>query len=242
MDKRIIAGLFSILLFVTLITGFKGQQSFVFAEEETVKIAVDKCNLYLEPRIQYEPNENGIVLQLTLGEVLNLQGDKVAGIDECELYFYHAWIVKNEVRYDGYIISEFVMSTDNSSLKRTLDPNARALRNTKVYTSTNEADVMFLLGEEVNLLQYEDIKIIDGYNAGKAFHKIMFERNEIVYTGYIKTQDLLVEGFDGTIILVVFIFILVGSITLSIFLNTRKKRKKAAKKLNKQVNNTSKPQ
>ncbi|MDD4110394.1 MAG: hypothetical protein PHS54_02445, partial [Clostridia bacterium] len=81
--------------------------------------------------------------------------------------------------------------------------------------------------DEVNLERFEEIKIIDGYDRAKTFHEIMFEKEGIIYTGYIKTSDLLVEGYNPMFILAMFIFIIVFSIAISILFTTRKKRKKS---------------
>lgn len=227
MKKSYFLGFCFTLIFA--FSAFFSQANIVYAEQETVQVIVNSCNLYIDAKIDYsseEPETDGVILELSFGDILEKKSQELDAEDSSQFKFYWVSVTKNSIVYEGYIIANFVMSTDNVSLARTLDPNAKAIRETYVYSADNESNKLILNGEEVSLDQYQDIKIIDGYDAAKPFHKIMFEEEGVIYIGYIKTSDLLIEGFDGTLILVVFIVILVLSIASSIFFTTRKKRKK----------------
>lgn len=196
-------------------------------EERNVKV-VTECNLYEEAKLNYS-DDNGILLKLEFGETLKVRGEIIEGEDN-DFYFYPVEITKNEQTYEGYVISNFVADETNIALERTLDPNAKTLNQAQIYSAPSENNKFVLAGKEVVLEKYEGIKILDGYDKSKEFHQIMFEIDGTVYTGYIKTSDLLIEGFNATIILVVFIFVLVALIAFSIWKTTQKKRRKTSKK------------
>jgi hypothetical protein len=219
MKKLLIICLF-ILLSIIPFSGIKQ----VVADSENQFQVITKCNLYKEAKINYE-EENGIVVQLFFGDVINVAGEPVKEENE-DFYFYQASITKNGTEYNGYVIINFVTSVDNVGLERTLDPNAKTLNKANIYTAKDENEKFVLGDKEVVLDQYQGIKVLDGYDRSKNFHQIMFEVDGNIYTGYIKTSDLLVEGYNATTLVVVFIFILVAGIALSIFFTTRKKRKK----------------
>ena len=77
---------------------------------------------------------------------------------------------------------------------------------------------------------YKDAPLVEHKITEDEKRKAIFEYENQILTGYVKTSDLVVEGFNGTIILIVFIFILVISIIVSIIVATKKKRKKAKNK------------
>lgn len=193
------------------------------SEPQKVQV-ISNCIMYESPKINYSEENEGVVLELFFGDVLYKESDEIEG-EDCEFDFYLLSITKNATTYNGYVITKFVMRKENIALGRNLDSNAKTLNIASVYSSDKGDSSMIINGEEVVLERYEDIKIVDGYNRARAYHEIRFEKNGVIYTGYIKTSDLLVEGFNSTTILIVFIFILVGSIAFSIYLNTRKKRK-----------------
>jgi hypothetical protein len=185
-----------------------------------VKI-ITGCNLY------ETADENSSVLEvLNFGDLLYVSGDKIEG----ENFSFYP-ITKGET--NGFVISSFVMDTANTALKRTLDSNAKTLDQSQIYSTASEEDKILINGEEVVLEKFEEIKIIDGYNKSKEFHQILFEIDGEIYTGYIKTSKLLVEGVNSTLIIVIFALVIAGSIAFSIFWTTRKKRKRASKRLSK---------
>lgn len=204
-------------------------QTQIYADTLNQVQVISDCNIYLSNKLDYA-EEEGIILELSFGEILEITGSAVVG-EDCDFTFYPVEITKDGNLYEGYVITNFVMSIENVALERTLDPNAKTINEAQIYFAENENSKLVINGEETILSQYEEVKIVDGYDKTKEFHKIMFEEDGVIYTGYIKTSDLLVEGFNATVISVVFIFVLVGSIVLSIYLTTRKKRKKQAKKL-----------
>lgn len=218
MKKLIICLL--ILLSLFPLSGIKQ----VFGDSENQFKVITECNLYKEAKITYE-EENGILLELSFGDVVNITGEPVKE-EISGFYFYSASITRNEIEYQGYVITNFVTNIENIGLERNLDPNAKTLNKANIYTEKDENSKFILNGDEVVLEKYQGIKILDGYEKSKNFHQVMFEIEGNIYTGYIKTSDLLVEGYNATIIVVVFIFVLVGGIAISIFFTTRKKRKK----------------
>lgn len=218
------------LVIVTGLLVFFAQPTTAYAVNEKVQVITETCKLYKSPKLDYsaeDPEADGVLLTLSFGDILSKNGsDEIAAEDLSGFYFYSVSIDKDGTNYEGYIIINFVMNASDLPLERKLDPNARTLRRANVYSNKSEENKLVLSGEEVVLEQYQDVKILDGYSAAKDFHEIMFELDGTIYRGYIKTSDLVVEGFDGTIILVVFILILVLSIAFSIYMTTRKKRKK----------------
>lgn len=199
-----------------------------FGESEKQAKVTTECNLYKEAKLNYT-EEEGIVLKLSFGEILSIVGEPIKD-ENSSFYFYFASITKNESEYQGYVITNFITSTTNSGLGKRLDPNAKTLNQSNIYNSKDENNKLILNGKEVVLEQYQGIKILDGYDKSKNYHQIMFEIEGNIYTGYIKTSDLLMEGYNATIILVIFIFVLVTGIAISVFFTTRKKRKKILKK------------
>lgn len=194
----------------------------VFAEEGKKVKVITECNLYKETKLNYA-EDNGVLLKLEFGDILEITGESIKGEDN-DFYFYPVLIIKSDVEQEGYVIVNFV--TDETSLEKKLDPNAKTLNLSQIYSTPKEEDKFRLEGKDVVLEKYVEIKIVDGYDKSKKFHQIMFEIDGTIYVGYIKTSDLLIEGFNATIILVVFIFVLVALIAFSIWKTTRKKRKR----------------
>ncbi len=213
-----------VLLFFTFIFGFVFTNNInVYAQDEKAVQVINECLLYSDPTINEEDNL-GV---LHFGEVLTVNGDIVDGVNS-SFKFYN---VSTQDDKTGYVIVNFVMSIEDKALSKTLDPNAKTLNEANIFVTNSDENKMILDGTEVKLEKYEEIKIIDGYDKSKQFHEVMFEIDGTIYTGYIKTSDLLVEGFNATLIAVIFIFIIVGAIVLSIYLTTKKKRRKQAKLL-----------
>lgn len=198
----------------------------VSADNSQVKVIMS-CNLYSNPKLIYEEGEEGILATLSFGEVLNVVGE--AGGEDTDFDFYYVSYQSDTLKY-GYVIKNFVMNAKINSLERMLDPNAKTLNKANIFISKDGINKFLIGGEEVTLNQYEPIKIIEVFDSSKVFHKIMFEIEGVIYTGFIKTSDLLVEGYSATTIFIIFILILVLSIIWSIYWTTRKKRKKQARK------------
>lgn len=237
--KKIFAVLFLLIVAIfpfNKITNLSAETT----SSNVVKVVSDFCYLYLTTTNLSSSGSDNI--RVEYGTELELIDDEGTGkkagevISTGDYKFYY-------VQYKSYkryvLISNVVSEETNTSLKKTLDSNAKILNDkTKVYkTALATEENRIQIGENnVELQQFQEIKIIDGYDKNKEFHKIMFEENGEILTGYVKTSDILVEGFNGTIILIVFIFVLIGSIVLSIVLSTRKKRKKL--KAKEQKNNS----
>lgn len=162
---------------------------------------------------------------IELGEELTVTGEEELDASS-GFNFYPVSYNKDGNNYTGYIIKNFVIKIENLPLKKSLDPNAKTIKEAQVYNDKSEENKLQIEGENIILKQYQEIKIIDYTDSD--YKKIMFEIDGEIYTGFVKSTDVIVEGFNATIILIVFIFALAGSIALSIFLTTRKKRKKKA--------------
>lgn len=216
--KKILGVLFLLCLFAIPV-GFGN----VYAQEsQTVSVCANECSIFAEAA-----SDSDVLFKATFGTEFELNSQElfISG----ELSFYQVKLPSGGV---GYILSN-AASREASSLNRGLDPNAKILNHdTPVYSIAvaAEENLLTIDGENIKLNQYQEVKIIDGYDKNKEFNQIMFEINGTIYTGFVKSSDLIVEGFNGTIILIIFIFLLVASIILSIILTTRKKRKKAKNK------------
>lgn len=220
---------FSIVVIVLLIFIFPiFQIKSVKAEDNTFKV-ITECSLYESPKLNYDEG-TGIITTLNFGEILQVNGQEEG--EDCDFLFYSVSLEKNGENLNGYVISYFVVESNITSLARILDPNAKILKTTNVFNSPDVANKMILGENEVVLQQLQDIKIIDGYDKSKVFHKIMFEQDGAIYTGYIKTSDLFVEGVNPSFILAIFIFLIAVSIAFSILYSTIKKRKKLKKNEN----------
>ena len=187
-----------------------------------VVVCVNECSIFSQASTDADVLET-----FSFGQELNLNSQEkfISG----DLTFYQVKIESGV----GYVLANAVLFKSHA-LKKELDPNAKILNEkTPVYTSqqNKEENILIINGENVLLKQYQEVKIIDGYNENKAFSEIMFEIDGTIYSGFVETKNLVVEGFNPTIILVIFIFLLVASIILSIVLSTRKKRKKSKAKI-----------
>ncbi len=202
---------FALLIFIPTISS-------VDAETSKVKVSVSSC------AVLDSPNETAnVLLTATFGDEFEVVGTATTG----ELMFFQVKIPNSET--NGWILKNAVSDANSSSLEKTLDPNAKTLNeNVKVFSTKQleNGSEIIISGQPVLLKQFQEVKIVEEYNKNNDSTKIMFEFENQILTGYIKTSDLVVEGFNGTIILVVFIFILVISIVVSIITTTRKKRKK----------------
>lgn len=192
--------------------------SCVDAETSQVKVSVSSC------AILDSPNETAnVILTATFGDEFEVVGTAVTG----ELMFFQVKIPNSET--NGWILKNAVSDANSSSLEKTLDPNAKILNeNVKVFSTEKleNGSEIIISGQPILLKQFQEVKVVGEYNKNNDSTKIMFEFDNQILTGYVKTSDLVVEGFNGTIILIVFIFILVASIVISIITTTRKKRKK----------------
>ena len=222
--KKIFSILFLIVsCYLLCYNYFINEKQSVFAQDNcNLTVITNSCNIYEEPS-----KESKILKQVYFGDTLIM-------LDE---NFYVSGVLKfYKITYDGisgYVIANAVVY-DIHTLKKELDPNAKILKeDVNVYSANNdiEENKIKINGVEVLLKQYQEVKIIDGYDKKKEFTKIMFEYDGQILTGYIETNKLLVEGFNKNIILAIFIFILTASIIVSIILTTRKKRKKIKKTL-----------
>lgn len=163
----------------------------------------------------------------SFGDELEVLGTAQTG----ELSFYQVKIPGSE--QNGWVLKNAVSASNSKALEKSLDPNAKTLnKDVKVYSTEKleKGSEIIIAGKPVLLSQFQEVKIVGGYNKNSDSTKIMFEYENQILTGYVKTSDLVVEGFNGTIILIVFIFILVISIIVSIIVATKKKRKKAKNK------------
>lgn len=202
---------FALLIFIPTISS-------VDAETSKVKVSVSSC------AVLDLPNETAnVLLTATFGDEFEVVGTATTG----ELMLFQVKIPNSET--NGWILKNAVSDANSSSLEKTLDPNAKTLNeNVKVFSTKQleNGSEIIISGQPVLLKQFQEVKIVGEYNKNNDSTKIMFEFENQILTGYVKTSDLVVEGFNGTIILVVFIFILVISIVVSIITTTRKKRKK----------------
>lgn len=202
----------------------------IYAEEENkVKVISQGCYIYIEPNYNSEKIE-----QLIYGDILVLKSKEI--IKQGNFGYFN---VATDEGIEGFVLQNCVIDNSLKSLEKKLDPNAKILNNNVFVYITEEVkeeNKIKINGEVVQLKQYEEIKIINEYNKSKELQEILFERNGVIYNGYVKTSDLLVEGFNPVIILIIFIFLLIISIILSIVLTTRKKRKKKNKNGNNSIN------
>ncbi len=217
-----------LIIIISMISNF--QFTNVIAEEiNKVKVITKSCYIYSQPDYNSEKIE-----QLIYGDILVLKSKEI--IKQGNFDYFN---VVTDEGTEGYVLQNCVIKANIESLEKKLDPNAKILNNNVYVYNTEEIkedNRLKINGEVVKLKQYEEIKIVTVYDKLKETHEIMFERNGVIYTGYVKTSDLLVEGFNPIVILIIFIFILIASIIISIVTTTLKKRKKKNKKLNKNIN------
>lgn len=211
------------IIILTLFLGI-GNSSVTYADnfqEFKVKI-ITETKLYENPKI----DSVVIINEIKFGEELTVIGEEI--IDNFSSFiFYPVRYEKEGEEYTGYIIKNFVIKLENVPLGKRLDPNAKVIQTAQVYYDKNEGSKLQIKGEYVFLEEYQAVKVIDATDS--KYKRIMFEIEGEIYTGFIKSEDILIEGFNATIILIVFIFFLASSMALSIFLTTRKKRKKKNK-------------
>lgn len=199
----------------------------IFAEDfEDFKVKIiTECKLYKSPNINLEDN---LLLDesLLFGEELIVVGEEILGEDSI-FVFYPIIYLKEDIEYQGYVIKNFVIKETNVYLNRKLDSNARIIKKTLVFVNKNEEEKLLIKGTEVFLQKDQEIRVID--NSDKIYKKVMFSLDGNIYTGFIKGEDVVIEGFNSTIIIIIFVFFLAISIAVSIFFTTRKKRKKNKK-------------
>ncbi|MDD4110640.1 MAG: hypothetical protein PHS54_03705, partial [Clostridia bacterium] len=174
-----------LILFVFILPLFNLEK--VYAVEINNFKVITECYLYEDSKLNYEEGETGIVTTLSFGEILRVYGEKIQG-DDCSFQFFDAVLERDGEVISGFVISDFIIDASITSLIKMLDPNAKTLNVASVFNSLDEEDKMLIGGDEVNLERFEEIKIIDGYDRAKTFHEIMFEKEGIIYTGYIKTS------------------------------------------------------
>ena len=217
--------IFSVLFFLALALVCFVPKTTVFAEEnETLEVITNSCVVY--------QIENGKTFETisSLNELIKLEelkfGEKVSKLEETNFEYTNKngekllfVKVKTSSETVGYVLANCV-SLKQKSLNTKLDPNAKiASEKAFVYISNEEgSEKLTINGTEVAL------------DKGKEFCEILFEHNNEIKTGFVKTIDVAVEGFNSTIILIVFIFILIASIIWAIYSATKKKRKKQQSK------------
>lgn len=228
----------SVLFFLALALVCFVPKTTVFAEENlTFEVVSNSCVVY-----QLETGKTFQTIN-SLQELIELKklnfGESVLKVEETVFEFKNInnqtlkfLKVKTSDEIIGYVLASCV-AVEEKSLEVKLDANAKiAVEKAYVFSSNEKGNENKLIinGEEVFLKQGEEIKIVDGYDKGKEFCEVMFEFNNEIKTGFVKTSDVKVKGFNGTIILIIFIFILLASTIWAIYSATRKKRKKANKK------------
>lgn len=218
--KKFLAALFCFLIVIFASVFSVGK---VEAQSGELKVVSNSCAVLSAP----ETNAT-VVEEVDFGSVLTLvsQGEIIYGA--CS--FYH---VKTSQGNDGYVLTNFVVEVGSEGLQKKLDPNAKiSSENAQVFFEKNENSKLELAGVSVQLKNGQEIKIIETYNKKEEFCKIMFEKDGQILTGFVKTANVSVEGFNKTLILVIFVFVIAASLVWSVVAATKKKRKKQKQTLN----------
>lgn len=229
----------TVLFFLSLSVVFLVPKTTVYAnQQKEMEVFSNKCDVYeLENEKTFETISSLEDLKkietLNFGEKIQLLVEDVFSFKNNNGEVLEFYNIKTNSNKTGFVLSSCVCEKEKS-LNMTLDPNAK-VKNEKVavYIERNDSDENKLVidGENIFLEKNQNVKIVDGYDTGKEYCEVLFELENEIKTGFVKTEDLEVEGFNYTIILIVFIFILVASTIWAIYSATRKKRKKSKEKI-----------
>lgn len=146
-------------------------------------------------------------------------------------YLHEVFTVVNEIgnlyeieleNQNGYILKIAVIDNSLSSPQAILQTNAKTT--TQVFAYEKIGDTYFQ-HEEVTLQKDTRVRILDGYDKGKQYTLVSFEKENISYTYYVKTALIDPDGIDRTIVLAITLILACISGGLVLFKIFKPKRK-----------------
>lgn len=123
---------------------------------------------------------------------------------------------------NGYIAKIAVIDNSLSSPQAILQTNAKTTTNVFAYEKIGDT---YFKHEEITLSKDARIRILNGYDKGKEFTLISFEKDNTAYTYYVKTALVDPDGIDRSIILAITLILACvsgGLILIKIFKPKRK--------------------
>lgn len=146
-------------------------------------------------------------------------------------YLHEVFIVVDEIddlyeiqleEQNGYILKISVIDNSLSSPEAILQTNAKTTTEVFAYEKIGET---YFKHEEITLQKDTRIRILDGYDKGKQYTLVSFEKENITYTYYVKTALIDPDGIDRTIILAITLILACVSGGLVLFKIFKPKRK-----------------
>lgn len=195
------------------------------ADGESYRVCVDSCSIFIEPNSSLG-NEN--ISQIKVyGEIININTTEIPDKSLASALKYFEVVENGNVV--GYVLSTVVVKNTSEELKVNFQSNA---------TLNSPSQVYELIGESYNLMKYKEnaillekgtnIKILNGYKKDLEYTQISFEYDNQILTGYVRTENVKISGFNYYLLIAIFLLLIIFSTVIPIIVKNWKKKRKLA--------------
>ena len=213
----------SIFLVIALLFGNLFVIQSCSAEGESYRVCTDVCSIFIEPNSSLD--ETNILETKVYGDIIDIDPTEILDLTAGSNLKYYA--VLEGTNIVGYVLSTTVVKAGNSELKVNFQSNARL---------NSISDVYELFGNSYNLMEYKnstlklekntEIKILNGYDKHTEYTQISFEYDNQILTGYVRTENIKISGFNYYFLIAIFLLVIIFSTVIPIVVKNWKKKKK----------------
>ena len=197
----------------------------VYAESESYRVCTDKCSIFLEPNSSL--GKENILESKNYGDIVNINSVEISDLNpNSNLKYYE---VLNEEKVIGYVLTSTVVKSSNTDLKVNFQSNANIKINSEIFQLVNnEYKIMQYNGDNIILQKDAGIKLLNGYDKKLEYTQIAFEYENEILTGYVKTENIKINGFNYFLLIAIFLIVIIFSTIIPIVVKNWKKKKKLA--------------
>lgn len=194
-----------------------------FAENESYRICTDSCSIFVQPNSSLD--ETNILETKVYGDIIDIDPTEILDLTAgSNLKYYPVLEGTNIV---GYVLSSTVVKSDNVELKVNFQSNAKLNAICFVYDIFgNSYNHMTYNGENIQLDKDTPIKLLNGYDKNSEYTQVSFEFDNKIITGYVKTANVKIGGFNYYFLIAIFLLFIIFSTVIPIVVKNWKKKKK----------------
>ena len=194
-----------------------------FAESESYRVCTDSCSIFKEPNSSL--GSENILGTKSYGDIININPTEIADFNSNSNLKYFEVLDGENIA--GYVLCSTVVKSSSSELKVNFQSNAKLNSNSQVYE---------LFGESYNLMSYKqntillekgaEIKILNAFDKNSKYTQIAFEYDNQILTGYVKTENVKISGFNYYLLIAIFLLLIIFTTVIPIVVKNWKKKKK----------------
>ena len=187
-----------------------------FAENTEYKVCVNQTSIFSAPDVTSE-----IVETLFFNDIITISDEVVNDVNSNIKYFK---VIKNDEIF-GYVISTTVSKNDRILYK--LQTNSKINKDSDVYIlNDSNYEPLKINDLEIVLKSETEVRLLEKYNPQKEYLQIAFSYKDEILTGYVKTENISVSGFNYYFLIAIFLIVIIGSTVIPIVYKNWKKHKK----------------